>query len=39
MKYIARAGEKDPKTKFEDLEKARWYLNHEIARLKNSSEK
>lgn len=34
IKYIARAGYKDPATEIEDLEKAKWYLEHEIARLK-----
>lgn len=32
MKYIWRAGEKG--SKIEDLEKAAWYINREIARLK-----
>lgn len=32
VKYIARAGKKNPKTLVEDLEKARWYLDREIAR-------
>ena len=27
VKYICRAGKKDPKTEVEDLEKAAWYLN------------
>lgn len=30
IKYIARAGKKDPATKKQDLEKAIWYLNREI---------
>lgn len=34
VKYIARAGEKDPTKLIEDLEKAQWYLNWEINRLK-----
>lgn len=33
VKYIARAGKKDPKKKIEDLRKAAWYLNHEIEKL------
>lgn len=33
VKYIARAGKKDPKKEVEDLRKAVWYLNHEIKRL------
>lgn len=31
LKYICRAGKKG--STIEDLEKARWYLNREIARL------
>lgn len=34
VKYIARAGKKDPDKTVEDLEKADWYLRHEIERLK-----
>jgi hypothetical protein len=34
VKYIARAGKKDPTRVVEDLEKAAWYINHEIERLK-----
>lgn len=33
VKYITRAGAKDPDKEIEDLEKARWYLNREIKRL------
>lgn len=33
VKYIARAGLKDPSKEIEDLEKARWYINREIERL------
>ena len=33
IKYIARAGKKDPETEIEDLRKARWYINEEIKRL------
>jgi len=32
VKYISRAGKKDPDTELEDLRKARWYLDHEITR-------
>lgn len=35
VKYIARAGIKNPNTEVEDLEKAAFYINREIARLKN----
>ena len=34
VKYIARAGKKDPDKEVEDLQKAVWYLNREIARLR-----
>lgn len=36
VKYIARAGLKNPTAaaEIEDLEKAAWYVNREIARLK-----
>lgn len=33
VKYIARAGKKDPSKEIQDLEKARWYLNRRIANL------
>ena len=33
VKYIARAGKKDPAKEVEDLKKARWYLDCEIKRL------
>jgi len=32
VKYIARAGKKDPGRELEDLKKARWYLDREIER-------
>ena len=32
IKYISRAGKKDPATAIEDLQKALWYINHEIER-------
>nr|DAY16225.1 MAG TPA: nucelotide kinase [Caudoviricetes sp.] len=34
VKYISRAGKKDPKKFREDLEKAIWYLNRELAKQK-----
>ena len=34
VKYISRAGKKDPKTEIQDLEKAAWYLNRKITNLK-----
>ena len=34
IKYIVRAGRKDKSTEIEDLEKAGWYIQREIARMK-----
>lgn len=34
VKYISRAGKKDSRTRKQDLLKAAWYLNREIAKLK-----
>jgi hypothetical protein len=34
VKYIARAGKKDPAKTVEDLQKAVWYINHHIEKLK-----
>jgi CRISPR/Cas system-associated protein Cas5 (RAMP superfamily) len=34
IKYIARAGRKDPESEIEDLEKAVWYIEREILRIK-----
>ena len=36
VKYISRAGKKDPTKTVEDLEKAEWYLRREIERRKGS---
>lgn len=33
VKYLARAGLKDPAKELEDLEKAAWYVAREIRRL------
>ena len=33
MKYVSRAGKKDPTKKLEDLKKALWYLTRGIYRL------
>ncbi len=38
VKYIARAGKKDPSKEVEDLEKAKWYLTRDIERLKALAE-
>lgn len=34
VKYISRAGKKNPDKEIEDLEKARWYLDRHINNLK-----
>lgn len=39
VKYISRAGKKDPEKLIEDLEKAKWYLERRIQQLKNEKEK
>lgn len=36
VKYIARAGKKDVGAATQDLEKARWYLDREIASRRNA---
>lgn len=33
IKYISRAGKKNPEKEIEDLKKAEWYIHHEIERL------
>lgn len=38
VKYISRAGKKDPSKKLEDLKKAQWYLNRMIGRLEGDKE-
>jgi hypothetical protein len=35
VKYVARAGRKSPSSELEDLRKAAWYLQREIARLES----
>ncbi len=35
IKYIARAGVKNPDKEIEDLEKAVWYITREIKRLRD----
>lgn len=34
VKYVCRAGRKDPDKYVEDLEKARWYLDRELERVR-----
>ena len=38
IKYLVRAGLKDPSTEIEDLEKAQFYLTDYINRRKNASQ-
>ena len=38
IKYVSRAGKKDPNKELEDLSKASWYLNREIERLEKENE-
>lgn len=38
VKYIARAGKKNPDTEIEDLEKAIFYLKHEVKKLRKEAE-
>lgn len=37
VKYIARAGKKNPEKEVEDLEKAQWYLERKINNLKHEA--
>ena len=37
VKYNSRAGKKDPAKTIEDLQKAVWYLNHEIEKRKREA--
>lgn len=39
VKYVCRAGLKDPAKEIEDLQKAVWYLHREIARLQKQKER
>ncbi len=39
VKYISRAGKKDPAKEIEDLKKAVWYLNREIGRLEKEKQR
>lgn len=36
IKYIARAGKKDPTKEVEDLKKARWYIDRRIKELEEA---
>lgn len=35
VKYISRAGKKDPEKEIEDLQKAVWYIQRRIGQLKD----
>ena len=37
VKYISRAGKKDPNKELEDLKKAMWYLQHRINQLETQN--
>lgn len=37
IKYIARAGKKDPTKEVEDLKKARWYIERRIKEIEEAS--
>ena len=37
VKYICRAGKKDPNKEIEDLQKAIWYLRRECKRLRGAN--
>lgn len=37
VKYIARAGKKDPSKEVEDLKKASWYINRKIKLLEDKN--
>lgn len=37
VKYISRAGKKNPDKKIEDLEKAIWYIQREIKKSKENN--
>ena len=39
VKYIARAGYKDPATEIQDLKKAVWYINRQIEQLEKEGAK
>lgn len=39
IKYISRAGKKNPEKEIEDLKKAEWYIHHEIERLQKLKSK
>lgn len=39
VKYICRAGVKDPSKELEDLQKAMWYLKREITNLERRNPK
>lgn len=36
VKYVARAGKKDPSKTLEDLRKAKWYLDRKINKMESN---
>lgn len=38
VKYISRAGKKDPEKHIEDLKKAIWYIQEEINHIENGNQ-
>lgn len=38
VKYISRAGKKEPEKELQDLKKALWYLNRKITNLENKKD-
>lgn len=36
VKYVSRAGKKESSKELEDLEKAKWYLDRHIEKIKNA---
>ena len=38
IKYVSRAGKKDPNKELEDLKKAQWYLNREVDILEGGTQ-
>lgn len=38
VKYVSRAGKKDPNKEIEDLQKAAWYLNRKIEKLQKAKQ-
>jgi hypothetical protein len=39
IKYIYRSGKKDPAKSIEDLQKAKWFIDHMIKELQNEKDR